>query len=175
MGDDLFAIPTGRPKPPRTANAAPETSHRAAAKVDPVVRSVRDQVIDFAKRAGEQGFTDGQIVALGDDWFEGDRTYRPRRTELTDENIILDSGRRVENERGNPVVVWVHRDFCPDAPPIREAGESREPKRAAKPKSEGREMAVQLGQFAKQMKAEGRTWFADELERAADLMARLST
>lgn len=120
--EDLFALPPVKePRGPHTGRDNPATSHKAARAVAPKVGTIRQQVEDFARSRGKDGFIDEELIALAEDERHGDRSFRPRRTELTDANIILDSGRVRTNDNSLYCVVWVHRDFALDPPPVMEA------------------------------------------------------
>ena len=90
------------------------TSIRAAQRVKRV--TLRDAVTQFARDAGHKGFTDEELRAK----WEGqpESSLRKRRTELAQENIVLDSGRTTLNRHAQEVKVWVHRDFHHAPPPI---------------------------------------------------------
>jgi hypothetical protein len=159
VSEDLFA---------HARNTDPDTSHEAAAAVTPGLRELQIVVARHAKRCGERGFTDLEMEeALGD----SGSTYRTRRSELTARNVILDSGRRrTHGESGRQRIVWLHRDFVPDAPPV------CDPPKAVTNEDvlRAREMATEMRRWAKQMRSEGRTRFCDMLEEAADLMGRMA-
>lgn len=89
------------------------TSKKAARRVPRV--TVRQLVNEFALRA-RNGFTDEAMQKMRPDWSES--TARKRRTEMTEENIILDSGREQINDNGNSMAVWIHRSFHPNPPPV---------------------------------------------------------
>lgn len=164
MGNDLFG--GGQAHARRTD---PATSYQAAAAVTPDLRSLQGQVADYARRAGVGGFTDAQLSADLDD--DGS-TFRTRRSELTDRNIILDSGqRRRWGDSLRSRIVWVHRDFFPDAPAVLDApaGPATEAD-----KLEGRVKAEQLEGFARNLAKEGREMLAGELQLAAQIMRKLS-
>lgn len=98
-----------------------ETSIAAAAVVKRV--SLREKVKAFAEER-HFGFTDEEL------WKElpgtPESSLRKRRTELTEENIILDSGLTTTNSHGQTVKLWVHREWHPNPPPIK-AREYKEP------------------------------------------------
>ncbi len=169
MSGDLFA-PAVQPSGPHSAASAPETSAKAAERVRPALPPIRERILALALQAGATGFQDGSLMALADDERHFCRSIVPRRTELADEGWLADSGRRALNERGNECVVWIHRDFAPAPPPLGERAHDR----AKGERDAGRAMAPNLAAYARQMKAEGRTLFAGELEEAARLMAALA-
>jgi hypothetical protein len=156
MDDDLFAIPA------RARNTDPETSHKAAEAIEPHTATIRRQVEAFAHQRGDEGFIDEDLSRA----FEAENvsSYRTRRAELADQNIILDSGRRRQNEGGRECVVWVHRSFVLQ-PPL-----ERDP--AKKPKRDEVEAAfVEIEKWQRQMKAEGRTAAGAFLEAIQTLRA----
>lgn len=101
---------------PAVARATdPQTSHDAAKAVTPATPSIRQQVDAFA-RVLPDGFIDEE---LSDHFGDSEHSsYRTRRAELTAANIILDSGRTRANGGGLQCVVWVHREYVPNAPAI---------------------------------------------------------
>lgn len=146
----------------------PSTSHQAAEAITPDLRQLQARVADYARRKGPDGFMDAQ---MSDDLEDSSSTLRTRRSELTARNIVLDSGRRRRwGESPRQRIVWVHRDFVPDAPPIREpVAPASDADRA-----EGRAMAQELEGSARQMRNEGRTMFADRLVAIAGTLRRLA-
>jgi hypothetical protein len=104
---DLFAVP--KPKPPATRQDDHPTSSRAAAKVAAAQETIKARVLRFAKEAGADGFIDADLLAKFPDSPES--SHRKRRTELTTEGLIVDSGRTRTNDHGNAEVVWLHREF----------------------------------------------------------------
>ena len=152
----------------------PETSHQAAEAITPGLPQLQARVERYAIDAGPRGFTDLQMCA---DFGDPSSTYRTRRSELTDRNIILDSGkRRLEGDSARQRVVWVHRSHAAKAgvmappllPPPPAAAQELELKR------EARALAAQHIAWAQQMRAEGRAMFADHLEAAAGVLAQLA-
>lgn len=109
MSDDLFAIPDKRSR-----RSDPDTSREAAKKIEPFVPTIRQLVEKFAREAGHAGFIDEDLsIQFG---AENVSSYRTRRAELTDMNIILDTGKRRHNEAGNECIVWIHREFVAQPP-----------------------------------------------------------
>lgn len=146
----------------------PLTSHQAAAAITPGLNSLQHRVEEWALRQ-TQGFLDIDACEAMPDL--GGSTVRTRRAELAQRNIILDSGRRQKPEGAStPHTVWVHRSFVADAPPILEPVS---PASTAE-REQGRATAAQMDGWARQMKAEGRSMFADGLTEAAQLMRKLA-
>jgi hypothetical protein len=132
------------------------------------VTEIQARVERYAIRQGESGFTDAKLCEdLGDDGS----TLRTRRSELSDRNIILDSGQRTthgDSERRR--IVWLHRNFVRNAPPIID----RPSHASDQERTEALNMVGEIFGFARQMRNEGRTQFAQRLDRAAELMAKLA-
>jgi hypothetical protein len=154
---------------PATRRTDPATSHQAAEKVAPFTGTIREWVLAFALRAGESGFIDDDLVTARTDHPES--SFRKRRTELAQENWLIDTGRQIDNRWGNGEIVWVHRDFAANPPPIKERAA---PAQKDALKSEARAMAAQLAQFADSMRKEGRMMLSAKLAEAARIMAGLS-
>jgi hypothetical protein len=139
----------------------PDTSHEAAAAVTPGLRDLQQRVETYARCAGTTGFTDAEMEAqLGDDGS----TLRTRRSELAARNIVLDSGeRRTFGDSPRRRIVWVHRAFATNPPPVCDA-----PRVLTKAeRGEGLQHAADLEAAARQMQAEGRAPFAQQLREAA--------
>lgn len=146
----------------------PATSHQAAEAVSPGLNALQERVEAWAMRQ-PSGFLDIDACEAMPDL--GGSTVRTRRAELAQRNIILDSGRRTKPEGAStPHTIWVHRRFVDQPPPILEPACPR----TAADKAEGLRQAAQLDGFARQMKAEGRTMFADALVEAAQTMRKLA-
>jgi hypothetical protein len=145
----------------------PDTSHDAAAAVSPDLRALQMRVEAFALRAGPHGFTDAEMEAnLGD----SGSTLRTRRSELSARNIVLDSGqRRTFGDSARRRIVWVHRSFVPDAPPI------CEPPRTLSKDERGQAgaYAARLDQLANQMGNEGRVAIEREFRSIAEFLRGL--
>lgn len=162
---------------PHTGRNAPDTSRAAAEKIEPALPTIRAQVLAFAHARGAAdadsgGFIDEELAILQrneeDKW---DRSIRPRRSELTDENWIVHSGFKRPNAQGNECVVWVHRDHHPCPPPIVAKPERV---RVSELRKEADAMVLKLGRYAEQMRREGRGLFAAELTEAARIMKGLA-
>jgi hypothetical protein len=154
MSDDLFAIP------PRSRRSDPDTSAKAAKKIEPHTPTIRQQVERFAREAGHAGFIDEDLsIQFG---AENVSSYRTRRAELTDMNIILDTGKRRHNEARNECIVWIHREFVLQPPMPRE--------RSKRPSPEAvNEALKELDAWQAQMWREGRL-FAPRLQEAINVV-----
>lgn len=104
------------PTPPRGMVRNPD--HATSEKAANTVRRqpIRKQVLTFSETA-DNGFIDEQLQALNPDAPES--SYRKRRSELTDEGYILDTGVTRKNSKGQDSTVWIHRKFHPAPPPIK--------------------------------------------------------
>lgn len=110
---DLFDQPRTRAR-----SGDRDTSHKAAAQIIPVRYTIRQQVEDFARRAGNCGFIDEQLIEAFPE--KTPSTLRTRRSELGFENIVLDTGCRRLTSAGRETIVWQHRDFHNNPPPRKE-------------------------------------------------------
>jgi hypothetical protein len=80
--------------------------------------TLRQIVGEYALSCGRFGFTDDDLKR--DYANNPESSLRKRRTELAQENRLLDSGLTRANRFGQQEIVWVHRDFHPSPPPIQE-------------------------------------------------------
>lgn len=88
------------------------TSIKAAQRVKRV--TLREAVLNYALSVN--GFTDED---LRKQWpGQPESSLRKRRTELTQENYILEVGSTTTNDHGQSVKLWQHRDHHPCPPPI---------------------------------------------------------
>jgi len=146
----------------------PQTSHDAAAAITPGLPEIQAKVERWAIQAGARGFTD---LAMCDAMEDSTSTLRSRRAELTDRNIILDTGqRRTEGDSPRERIVWVHRSYFVGAPPICEP---------AKPitsadKAEARSLSIELARLAKGFRSQGLGIAADKIDEGARLLGRLA-
>jgi hypothetical protein len=92
------------------------TSITAATRVHRL--TLRDAVLEAAHEARERGITDDELKVRYPDTPES--SVRKRRTELTQENVLLDSGRVRKNRHGQEEKVWMHRAFHFNPPPLTE-------------------------------------------------------
>ena len=92
------------------------TSIKAAGKVRRF--TLREQVTDYAKQMERFGFIDDDLKRCWPDTPES--SMRKRRTELAQENIIVETGLTRMNRKGSEEKVWVHRNFHPSPPPVQE-------------------------------------------------------
>jgi hypothetical protein len=162
-----------------TRSGDPRTSYQAARAVTPVVPTLRQQVHVYAHARGSLGFCDAQMESEFD---EPGSSLRTRRAELTERNIILDSGRTCrfgasDRER----IVWVHRDFVDNPPPLIEQEDQADTPvinhtPAGPPdhlKKCALDMAAEFEGYAKTAKAEGRGFLAERMIANASLLRAL--
>lgn len=90
------------------------TSIAAASTVRRV--TLRQCVLDIALQAGHDGIIDDELKVAHPDTPES--SVRKRRTELAQENVLLDIGRTRMNRHGQEETVWMHRDFHWSPPPL---------------------------------------------------------
>ena len=80
------------------------TSIEALEKFAPYQESARERVLQYLIDQQERGATDQEMQkALG---ISGD-TLRPTRGALLKNNLIYDSGKTRQNDKGNSCIVWV--------------------------------------------------------------------
>lgn len=161
---------------PHTGRDHPDTSFAAAEKIRPALPTIRAQVLAFAREAGAAdadsgGFIDEDLSALvdADDPLKLDRSIRPRRRELTEENYIVETSFRRQNAQGNDCVVWVHRDHHPAPPPIVSKPERV---RIGELRRRAEDAAATVERWGRQMHSEGRL-YAHELTDAARTIREL--
>lgn len=150
-------------------NTDPETSHEAADFATLGIQTARTMVERFAYKQGPAGFVDAQ---MSDQFGDTGSTLRTRRSELTSQNIILDSGRVAKyGESDRNRIVWVHRDFVPNAPP-------RLDEVAAPAKNEHRQealaMAAEFEGYGRSFRAEGRAAISERCAAVAALLRSLA-
>ena len=86
--------------------AGSQTSRDAARAIEPRADTLRRLVLDAITRAGDKGLTDLEGEAATG---IGGSTYRPRRVELADGQLIEIRGTRV-TPSGRAAAVWVRSD-----------------------------------------------------------------
>jgi hypothetical protein len=82
----------------------PDTSHAAAAAIEPVSGRCRQLVYDYISLQGTHGATDEEIQTVLN---MAGSTQRPRRVELVEAGLVKDSGRRRAMKSGRSAIVWV--------------------------------------------------------------------
>lgn len=98
---DLFGNDNARAMARRTD---PDTSHQAAKETTPRIRELQRQVLAFAAMREPLGFTDPQ---MNEHFAVVSSTYRTRRSELVDMELIHDTGLRLKSGgKGRPHAVW---------------------------------------------------------------------
>ena len=111
FGLSEYCVECRHPGMTRTPDHA--TSEAAAGKVKRL--TIRARVLCYAENT-PRGFIDEQLHELSPSSPES--SFRKRRSELSDECIILDTGRTRANSHGDQCVIWCHRKFHPNPPPI---------------------------------------------------------
>ncbi len=147
----------------------PHTSHEAAEAITPHVRTGREAVKVYFQSKGPGGSTDAQMHF---ELKDNSSHLRSRRAELVAEGWIVNSGRvaKFDNERDR--IVWVHRDFVANPPPLRERPAA--PKKEADPlHEEAVALRLQLRQAAESMKREGRAGAQQLFTDAEQMIERL--
>lgn len=158
-----------------TRRGDPSTSFKAARAVTPARPTIRRRVDDFARGRGPDGFMDVEMDAAlmtPSERARGSSSYRTRRSELTAENIILDTGREgVGGGNSNDRRIWVHRDHHPDPGPIVAAvrGAARDIL-----KGEAMAHAAKLRLLAAGLRRQGLGPAAYEVEQGAELLTKLA-
>ncbi len=101
----LFPTPQNPPTAPHVAGS--ETSKAAAEQITPHVSWLQGIVLEFIRYRGAYGATDAEIV----EELETDpSTARPRRVELRDAGLIVDSGCTRPSPSKHPMTVWVAKE-----------------------------------------------------------------
>lgn len=80
------------------------TSQKAAAKVERAITAKRREVLEYALFRSDKGFTDDELIVKFSNAPES--TYRKRRTELTQDGDLEDTGMERPNRAGNMQTVW---------------------------------------------------------------------
>lgn len=90
------------------------TSVQAAQRVKRV--TLRQLVEEMALDVGGRGFIDDDLKRCWPDTPES--SVRKRRSEMAEENLILETGHTRLNRQGQSEKVWMHRQFHHNPPPI---------------------------------------------------------
>lgn len=98
------------------------TSEQAAENVGRRAPTIRARVLAFAAER-PLGFIDEDLRNLDPDAPES--SYRKRRTELTQDGLIVDSGLKRRKRNGELAIIWCHRKFHPAPPPIVEKAKGK--------------------------------------------------
>jgi hypothetical protein len=83
--------------------AARDTQVIVAAAALPKTGTQRAKVLEAIRQAGPAGKTDQEIATL---LGLAENSVWPRRLELADDGLIVDSGDRRGTSTGNPAIVW---------------------------------------------------------------------
>lgn len=96
---DQLAIDYSAPYIPTSA-----TSKAAAAAIEPNAGTLRAIVLEFLREMGAHGATDEELQS----WLViNPSTERPRRIELVQRGLVVDSGRTRKTRAGRNATVWV--------------------------------------------------------------------
>lgn len=117
-----------------------ETSVKAARGVRRF--TLREIVEQYAQGCGRSGFTDEDLKLMQPPRPES--SLRKRRTELAQENRILETGRTRTNDFGQQEKVWVHRDYHPSPPPVVERDTTPKQSRLARAEAQVKELSEWL-------------------------------
>ena len=79
-------------------------------------RTCEERVTEIAHKAASRGFIDDDLKAAWPDLPES--SLRKRRTTMTQQNVIIDTGRTPGNRFGQQEKVWAHRDYVYSPPPV---------------------------------------------------------
>jgi len=91
-----------KPSPPFQSKSGP--SRQAAEEIRPKTTTLRGLVFAAIERAARHGMTDQEIQnQLGMD----PSTQRPRRVELVERGLVIDSGTTRKTRAGRSATVWV--------------------------------------------------------------------
>lgn len=94
------------PDPPAQRHS--DTSRAAAEDIKPKAETLRARVYWFIQSRGTVGATDDEVQRhLPMD----PSTQRPRRVELVNAGLVVDSGRRRPTASGKQAAVWVAAEF----------------------------------------------------------------
>jgi hypothetical protein len=107
-GQTLLFDEQGHVRTPKLPAEATETQIEAARAVEPRTGTQRHKVLSFLRLRCERGATDQQI---SDELALGLNSVRPRRLELVEAGLVIDSGRRRETSTGCLAQVWVALEY----------------------------------------------------------------
>lgn len=98
----LFEVPA-----PAQLHSAPSVA--AAARIEPVAKSLRAAVLGFIRGRGPAGATDEEICTalIPTDSRLKDGTLRARRVELVRAELVRDSGSVRDTRSGRTATVWL--------------------------------------------------------------------
>jgi hypothetical protein len=86
-----------------------DTSKASAADIESKAKTLRAEVLGFIRISGRYGATDEELqIALN----MNPNTERPRRVELVERGLVVDSGKKRKTKSNRQAVVWV----CNEAP-----------------------------------------------------------
>lgn len=86
----------------------PTTSYAAAVAMIPFAKTLRERVWNAILAAGPDGHTDDELIALLG--IEA-HTQNPRRRELVQQGLVVNSGHTRKTRKGRKAMVWVAVQF----------------------------------------------------------------
>lgn len=102
------AIEHIEPDPPHSGG---ETSRAAAEEIKPDANKLRRQVLVFLIKCAVMGATDEDMQ---DGLDMPGNTQRPRRRELVQARLVVDSGYKRYTHSGRKATVWVAKEYAND-------------------------------------------------------------
>jgi hypothetical protein len=102
LTDPVIPCPGQQPLPMgKVRHDHPDTSREAAERIAAAVRPMHQRVLDALKECGPR--TDEQLMA---DTGLPPSTLRPRRVELVERGMVIDSGERGRTQAGRSAILW---------------------------------------------------------------------
>ena len=87
-----------------------DTSYKAAVSVLEDAATLRASVFRYIRKRGRRGATDHEVQR---DLNMNPSTQRPRRIELVQKGVVVDSGQRRKTPSNRDAAVWVATEFAP--------------------------------------------------------------
>lgn len=109
MNQEYFEFDSTEPEPEPPYVAHSETSRAAAESIEPDAATLRGKVLALLRQRRHQGATDEEMQAV---LRMNPSTQRPRRIELCNADLVMDSNRHRNTRSGRRAVVWIAREFA---------------------------------------------------------------
>ncbi len=86
-----------------------DTSKAAAEKIKPHASNLRAEALIAIRLTRQDGITTSALA----EWMGIDyASIQPRTSELRKADLIVDSGRRGKNAKGNLEIIWIAKEFA---------------------------------------------------------------